>query len=114
VLLGSTVGRYLRVSERERRVLMVAGIAEGQIMSAKRTPDDLAALVTRIETSARARLNDLRSALTDRRDLREVFLALFPDGLTFTPARVPDGERQIWLIADSANFSSLVDQVGPD
>lgn len=35
--LGSTVGRYLRVSPRERRVLMVAGIAAG-ISAVFRTP----------------------------------------------------------------------------
>lgn len=35
--LGSTVGRYLRVSARERRVLMVAGIAAG-ISAVFRTP----------------------------------------------------------------------------
>jgi CIC family chloride channel protein len=35
--LGSTVGRYLKVSERERRVLMVAGIAAG-ISAVFRTP----------------------------------------------------------------------------
>lgn len=46
----------------------------------KRTPDDLAALVTKIETSARSRLQDLKKSLADRQDLREGFLALFPDG----------------------------------
>jgi hypothetical protein len=57
---------------------------------------------------ARARLTDLRSALTDRRDLREVFLALFPEGLTFTPARLPDESRQVWRVSGSASFSSVV------
>jgi hypothetical protein len=84
------------------------------VLSAKRTPDDLAALVTRIETSARSRLNDLRTALADRRDLREVFLALFPQGLTFTPARTPDGERSIWRITGAANLGYLVGRFGPD
>lgn len=56
----------------------------------------------------RARLHDLRSALAEQRDLREVFLALFPDGLTFTPARTPDGKRKIWKITGKANLQSLV------
>src|SRR5687767_13571326 len=65
---------------------------------------DLAALVTRVEANARARLRDLRSALAEQRDLREVFLALFPEGLTFTPARTPDGERKIWKITLSGGI----------
>lgn len=68
----------------------------------------------RIETSARSCLNDLRTALADRRDLREVFLALFPQGLTFTPARTPDGERSIWRITGAANLGDLVGRFGPD
>jgi len=35
----------------------------------------------------------------DRRDLRDVFLALFPTGLTFTAARLPDESRQVWRIS---------------
>lgn len=101
------------VSELRKRSARIAHL-EAQIMSAKRTPDDLVALVTRIETSARARLQDLKTALADRRDLREVFLSLFPQGLTFTPARTPDGERQVWRIAGSANVGTLVGPFGPD
>lgn len=101
------------VSELRKRSARIAHL-DAQIMSAKRTPDDLVALVTRIETSARARLHHLKTALADRRDLREVFLSLFPDGLTFTPARSPDGERQLWRIAGTANLSSLLGPVGPD
>ena len=81
---------------------------EAQLIAARRTPDDLAALVTKIEAGARARLADLRTALADRRDLREVFLALFPDGLQFTPARSPDGTRAVWRIEGAANFCSLL------
>ena len=100
-------------SELKKRSSRIAHL-DAQLIAAKRTPDDLAALITKIETSARSRLHDLRSALAEQRDLREVFLALFPDGLTFTPARTPDGERQVWRIDGAASFSSLVDQRGPD
>ena len=56
----------------------------------------------------------LKALLTDRRDLREVFVALFPGGLaTFSPARTPDGARKIWRISGSADFSSLMDHSGP-
>ena len=101
------------VSELKKRSMRIAHL-EAQIISARRTPDELAKLVTTIEASARAKLEDLRSALSDRRDLREVFLALFPEGLTFTPARSPDGGRQIWRITGAANLSTLVGGTPPD
>ena len=69
------------------------------MIAAKRTPDEVASLVTQIEATARARLRDLRTALADRRDLRDVFLALFPEGLTFTPTRTLDGARNVWRIS---------------
>jgi hypothetical protein len=82
--------------------------------SSESSPDDLAAIVTRIEANARARLQDLRSALAEQRDLREVFMALFPDGLTFTPTRTHDGERKIWKITGKANLHPLLGGVGSD
>lgn len=96
------------ISELKKRTTLIQHL-EAQILAAKRTPEDLAALVTRIEAGARAKLADLRSALADQRDLREVFLALFPEGLSFTPARSPDGTRAIWRIEGAANFGSLVE-----
>ena len=95
------------VSELQKRSALIAHL-DAQIIAAKRTPAELANLITTIEASARARLTDLRNALTDRRDLREVFLALFPEGLTFTPARLPDESRQVWRVSGSASFSSVV------
>jgi hypothetical protein len=76
-------------------------------------PDELLA-PTEIEESARAKLADLRNALAAQTDLREVFLTLFPDGLTFTADRSPDGARQVWRITGEANFGSLVEPSGPD
>ncbi len=100
------------VSELKKRSTRIAQLQD-HIIAAKRTPDDLAALVTKI--SARSRLHDLKKALADQQDLREVFLALFPDGLTFTPARTPDNQRQVWRIRGAASFNGLLDQqLGPD
>ena len=65
------------VSELKKRPALIQHL-EAQIIAARRTPDELVSLVARIESSARAKLGDLRSALTDRRDLREVFLACSP------------------------------------
>ncbi len=95
------------LTELKKRTLRIAHL-EAQIIAAKRTPADLAALITKIEAAARSRL-DLRTALADRQDLREVFLALFPNGLTFTPARTEDGGRQVWRINGAANFATVTD-----
>ena len=100
------------VSELKKRTALIHHL-EAQILAAKRTPEDLAALITKIETGARAKLADLRSALAEQRDLREVFLALFPEGLTFTPARTVDGERAVWHIEGAASFDTVVEGGGP-
>jgi site-specific DNA recombinase len=95
------------ISELKKRTVRIQHL-EAQIIAAKRTPEELVALVTKIEAGARARLEDLRNALADKRDLREVFLALFPEGLTFTPARSIDGTRAVWRIEGAASFGSVV------
>ncbi len=100
-------------AELQKRQIRIAHL-NAQIIAAKRTPADLAALISQIETGARSRLQDLRNALAEQRDLREVFLSLFPEGLTFTADQVPGGERKIWRITGTADFSSLMDQSGPD
>jgi site-specific DNA recombinase len=77
---------------------------EAQLIAAKRTPSELAALVERVESNVRAKTRSLREALSEQTDLREVFQAMFPGGLTFEPARTPDGARQIWKISGDADF----------
>jgi site-specific DNA recombinase len=79
---------------------------EAQLIAAKRTPADLAALIGRVEANVRANVKGLRDALADQDDLREVFLVMFPRGLTFEPARTPDGSRQIWKISGDADFAA--------
>jgi DNA invertase Pin-like site-specific DNA recombinase len=64
-----------------------------QIATARRTPDELAALMASVVATCRARLADLRAALVDQDDLREVFAALFPTGLVLTPDVVPSEPR---------------------
>ena len=100
------------VSELKKRTTRIQHL-EAQIIAARRTPEELASLVTKIESGARGRLADLRSALADKRDLREVFLALFPDGLSFTPARTPGDSRAVWRIEGAASFGSLVGDTLP-
>ena len=96
------------VSELKKRTTLIQHL-EARVLAAKRTPDELAALVTKIEAGARAKLADLRTALAEKRDLREVFLALFPEGLSFTPARTADGARAIWRIEGAASLDRLLD-----
>ena len=78
---------------------------ETQLIAARRTPAELAALVGRVE----ANVTKLRQALVDQADLREVFQAMFPDGLTFEPTRTSDGSRQIWKISGEVDFSVITD-----
>lgn len=72
------------VAELNRRTIRIQHL-EAQITAAKRTPKELTTTIKEVEAACRTRLRDLRSALADRGDLRQVFLALFPDGLVFTP-----------------------------
>ena len=61
-----------------------------------------------MEANVRTNVASLREALAEQSDLREVFQAMFPRGLTFVPARTPDGERQIWQISGDADFAALL------
>lgn len=99
------------VTELRQRNVRIQQI-EARILTAKKTPDELAKLVKQIEISARTKLADLRAALTDESDRRQLFLALFPDGLTFAPDRTPDGKRQIWRISGDIDLGSLIDPTG--
>jgi hypothetical protein len=101
------------VSELKQRTQRIAHL-ETAIHSAKRTPAELLALTEQIEETVRAKLQDLRNALAEQTDLREVFLTLFPNGLTFTADRSPDGARQVWRITGEASFGSLMGPSGPD
>ena len=100
-------------TELRKRNQLIANL-ESQVMAAKRTPDEVASLVSQIEATARERLRDLRTALADRRDLRDVFLALFPEGLTFSPARTPDGARKVWRITGAANLGTVIAGTSPE
>jgi site-specific DNA recombinase len=99
------------VSELRQRNTRIQQL-EARILTAKKTPDELAKLVKQIEVSARARLAELRAAVADETERRDAFLALFPDGLTFTADRTPDGKRQIWRITGDIDLGSLVDASG--
>ena len=96
------------VAELQQRSARIQNL-EAQVAAARRTPAELAALVDRVEATVRANALRIREALVDQDDLREVFRAMFPDGLTFEPARTPDGTRQIWKINGFADFASLAE-----
>src|SRR6185436_17784060 len=80
---------------------------EAQFAAARRTPAELAALIDQVEASVKERLADVRGALADRRDLRELRLGLFPRGLTFSPARTPDNSRAVWKLRGPAVYKVL-------
>ncbi len=78
---------------------------EQHIEDARRTPAEIAARMDEVEAHCRQQLADLRAALTDRADLREVFLILFPGGLTFTPEWTRDEagqRRRVWRVRGAA------------
>jgi site-specific DNA recombinase len=83
-----------RLNERGRRL-------ETDLRTAQRLPEQVHGLMAKVEASARQKLEDLRTALAgDREGAREVFLALFPDGLTFLPA---EGEgRRTFAVSGQA------------
>jgi hypothetical protein len=76
------------VSELRQRSARIQHL-EVQVAAARQTPEEIAALIANVEATCRARLKDLRAALSDPGDLRDVFLAFFPEGLTFTAEVVP-------------------------
>jgi hypothetical protein len=79
---------------------------EADLAASRRTPVMVADVLARTETAARAKLADLRTALTaDLLAMREVFQTLFPDGLTFRPAT--SAPRRVWAISGSARLDSL-------
>ncbi len=77
---------------------------QAELRVAHRVPEELQSLMSRVQKSAEAKLDDLREALQGDRDaLREVFRVLFPDGLTFTPA--PENrKRRVFAISGRAKL----------
>lgn len=96
------------VAELQQRSARIQNL-EAQLIAARRTPGELAALIDRVEANVRANVARLRQALVDQADLREIFQAMFPDGLTFEPARTPDDSRQIWKISGNADFAAVTE-----
>jgi hypothetical protein len=75
-------------SELARRSARIQHL-KAQIAASRKTPDEMSSLMATVEANCREHLRDLHAALADRGDLRHIFLALFPDGLTLTPEWVP-------------------------
>jgi predicted nucleic acid-binding Zn-ribbon protein len=73
---------------------------EAQLIAARRTPAELASLIDRVEANVRASVAKLREALGDEADRREVFRAMFPEGLSFertrNPQRFPPALENQW------------------
>jgi hypothetical protein len=76
------------VAELHQRSARIQNL-EAQLIAAKRTPAELAALVDKVEANVRANVASLGPPWPTRPTLREIFQAMFPDGLTFEPARTP-------------------------
>ena len=93
------------VTELHQRSALIRHL-EGQLRAATRTPKDIAQIMERAEKATRDKLVDVKAALADHRDLREVFHAMFPSGLTLTPewGRDDNGRRRIWRASGETCF----------
>jgi len=92
------------VSELRRHSVRLRAV-EVELATAKRTPAEMAALMPRVEAGATARLADLRKAPSRPDDLRQVVLALFPDGIKLIPDEA--SARQVWKIEARPDLGAL-------
>lgn len=93
------------LSELQKRRTRI-GYIEAKLAEAERLPGEASAQMEKIEATARERLTRLDQVMAgDRAGLREVFLALFPEGLTFRPYQREN--RQVWAISGSANLGGF-------
>ncbi len=77
------------VSELKQRVARIEQL-EAQLSSARNTPSEIRAFAKAAERAVLDQIDDLKTALADRQDLREVFLNLFhagPDVLAYQARR---------------------------
>ncbi len=92
------------IDELRRRSVRLRAV-EVELAAAKRTPNEIAALMARVEASASARVADLRKALSRPADLRQALLVLFPEGIKLIPDEV--GARQVWKIEARPDLGAL-------
>lgn len=93
------VGELRKRNERIRNL-------EAELRAAQRLPEQVRDLMKRAEASAREKVRDLRTALRDRETAREVFLALFPDGLTFEAVEARKGQRRVFRVRGTAKLAA--------
>jgi len=81
---------------------------EGNLEVARRSPAMVAELCASAEARARAKLDEVRDALlSDADGAREVYRAMFPDGVAFYPAEVRGASgrtRRVWRIKGRARL----------
>ena len=77
---------------------------EIDLATARRTPAMVEEMLAKAEAKARQRVADLRKALEDPADAREVFESVFlPEGLNFEEGLSSDGARRVWAISMTAH-----------
>ncbi|MGH7284020.1 MAG: chloride channel protein [Polyangiaceae bacterium] len=106
--LGSIVGRYLKVSERERRILLVAGTAAG-MAAVFRTPLGAALLAVEVLHQDDFESDALVPAVLSSVVAYSVFISFFGESTLFAhAARYPFDPRHLPLYAMMAVVISLV------
>lgn len=94
------------VAELERRSARIRTL-EMQLEAAERAPEEIAGIIRGAQETAVAKLQNLQEALSRREALRDVFLTLFPEGLTFTPAWVENRSRRVWQVEGFARLGGV-------
>ncbi len=99
------------VAELQKRQDRIS-VLEAELVAAKRTPKMLADLMVKVETSARRKLENMRTTLAaDPSGAREVYKALFPEGLIFKPTQ--KGTRRVWEIHGIARLGGCTLESDP-
>ncbi len=106
VALSDEIPELVRELDQRSARIRVLG---KQLEAAARAPEEVARLIADAQDLAEARLHGLRESLARRSDLRDVFLAMFPDGLKFSPATVEfqGRSRRVWQIEGVARLGGV-------
>lgn len=92
------------VKELQRRSQEIQRL-EGERVAAQRAPEKLREVMAKVKAAAVAKLDDLHVALAaDPSGAREVYKALFPEGLQFNASR--KANRRVWAISGIAHLGS--------
>jgi hypothetical protein len=93
------------VAEMRQRNVRIRKL-EAALAASSRTPAMAREIIEKAEAAVHAKLSNLRESLgNDPLATREIYRALFPDGLTFKPAEC--ASRRVWHISGTARIDGV-------